>query len=186
MLARLGLAALLALSLAPSIAHAQGNGAETVQCQMVRVMQWLSIAVAAGGGADYDALSLRERVACGGGVEAADPEYWPNGVTLHTGGNWYYPSGVAAISGGATYYPNGVTAGNNGVWYYPNGVTMQSGAQLYLPNGAASSEAGLVEFALSRLPRERADELLGYRMRTTDPFWRTVFLIVLVSEASRA
>lgn len=187
MLARFVLAALLALVVAPSsIAHAQGNGVETTQCQMVRMMEWLSIAAGVASGPSYDALSLRERVACGGGVEAADPEYWPNGATLRSGDNWYYPNGAAAVSGGSSYFPNGAAAGTGGVWYYPNGAAMQSGAQFYLPNGAASSEAGLVEYAMSRLSRERSDELLGFRMRTSDPFWRTVFLIVLVSEASRA
>ena len=62
---------------------------------------------------------------------------------------------------------------------------MSGGGQFYLPNGAASSESGLVEYAMSRVARERFDELLGMRMRATDPFWRTLFLVVLVSEASR-
>jgi hypothetical protein len=177
---------LLALSFAPSLAHAQGNGTETQQCQMIRMMQWLSIAAGAASGPEYEALSLRERVACGGGIEAGDPEYWPTGATLRSGGTWYFPNGATALSGETTYYPNGATAGSGGTWYYPNGATMYSGGQYYLPNGASSSESGLLEYAMPRLTRERSDELLGLRMRTADPFWRTLFFVVMVSEASRA
>jgi hypothetical protein len=180
------LAALVFLAVAPSRSEAQTNGTETQQCSMIRVMQWLSIAAGVGSGAEYDALSMRERIACGAGVEASSPEYWPSGATLRSGDAWYYPSGATAITGSATYYPNGATAGSGDAWYYPNGATMMAGGQYYLPNGASSSESGVLEYAMGRLSRERADELLGLRMRSADAFWRNLFFVVMVSEASRA
>jgi hypothetical protein len=177
----------LVVTLAPtSTAHAQANGTVTGQCTMMRAMQWLSIASGVGSGAQYDTLSMRERVACGAGIEAADPEYWPNGGTLRSGDTWYYPNGGTAITSSGTYYPNGGTASSGDTWYYPNGGTMISGAQYYLPNGGSSSESGLLEHAMSRLSRARCDELLGLRMQTSDPFWRSMYFAVLMGEASRA
>lgn len=165
-------------------AHAQQGGV-TWQCDAVRSMMWLAIAQGADGTADYATMGERERIACGMGVEAGPTEYWPSGVVFRSGESWYYPSGVVARSGESWYYPSGVVARSGTSWYYPSGVVMRSGDSWYLPNGVASSESGVMSFALPRVSRERGDELLGLYRASTDYGWAMTYLLVLASEANR-
>lgn len=159
------------------------NRPETEQCSVLRAMQWLD------GAAPMDPsyrqmVDDRERVTCAAGLEAAETEYWPNGVTFRSGDAWYYPSGTTYYSGGSWYYANGVTFASGGSWYYASGVTLASGGSWYAPSGVVSSESGLLTDALSRLSRERGDELLGARSRPgTADFWRMIYLMTMVWES---
>jgi hypothetical protein len=177
--------ALAALALGPSTALAQQGGV-TQQCAVIRAMQWLTIVENGGVGPDYDAMAIRERVACGGGVEAADVEYWPSGATFRNGTTWYYPSGTYAAAGDTWYYPSGTYALSGGTWYYPHGGYARSGSTWYDWSGSYSSESALLSTVYARLSRERTDELLGLRANAAgDDFWQTVYFLVMVSEASR-
>lgn len=157
---------------------------ETEQCTNLWAMEWLTVTAGQYGSADYQALTQREQVACSG-VEAGATEYWGNGVTFRSGSTWYYPNGVTAISGDTFYYPNGVTAMSGSTLYYPNGVTALSGSQYYDTRGTTSSESGLLTLAASGLTRERYAELSQRRSSATTTFWRNMYLLVMVSEASR-
>lgn len=182
---------LLTIALASAIALLAGTAEAqnqqqpaTEQCAVMRAMQWLANVSPPLDAAARQMLDERERVACAAGIEAAPQEYWPNGVTLRSGDAWYYPNGVTYTSGSAWYYPNGVTFASSNAWYYPNGVTMAANGTWYAPDGATSSETGLMTFALSRLRRERGDELLGLRGAPgCADFWRMVYLLTMVWEA---
>ncbi|MFO0710385.1 MAG: hypothetical protein U0353_11135 [Sandaracinus sp.] len=188
---RLALASLIvlaSLSLAPR-ASAQNNQTVTEQCAILRAMQWLDNATTRGGNglsAEHRGmLDARERVACATGSDAAQTEYWPNGGLLRSGGAWYYPNGGMYQSGaGAFYYSNGGMFSASDSWYYPNGGMLTSGGNWYAPDGSMSSETGLLTLALSRIARERGDQLLGLRQQERTDFWRMVYLVALVWEAT--
>ena len=147
-------------------------------------MEWLAITAGQYGSSDYQTMADREQVACSG-VEAGATEYWPNGVTFRSGSTWYYPNGVTAYSGSTWYYPNGVTAMSGSTLYYPNGVTALSGSQYYDFRGVTTSESGLLTTASSGLTRERFADLNGRRASATTTFWRNLYLLTMVTEASQ-
>ncbi len=190
---RLVLAALALATVVLSSSQAQAQNSQnqqaTEQCAVMRAMMWLDNAVARGGsglGAEQRAmLDARERVACATGVEAQPTEYWPNGGLLRSGDAWYYPNGGMYQSGsGAWYYSNGGMFASGSSWYYPHGGMLASSGTWYGPDGSMSSETGLLTLALSRLPRERGDQLLGLRNGEQTDFWRMVYLVAMVWEAT--
>jgi hypothetical protein len=188
---RLVLASCLALAalLSSNVASAQNNQRATEQCSVLRAMQWLDNATARGGSAlspDHRGMvDTRERVACGTGAEAAATEYWPNGTMLRSGDTWYFPNGTMYQSGSGTwYYSNGTMFVSGATWYYPNGTMLASNGTWYGPDGSMSSETGLLTLALSRIERSRGDQLLGLRNQETNDFWRMVYLVSLVWEAT--
>lgn len=183
---RLLLTSLLLLATLTAAPAAAQQGGVTWQCDAIRSMMWLAIAAGMDGSPDYATMGERERIACGMGMEAGPTEYWPSGGVFRSGETWYYPNGGVARSGETWYYPHGGTARSGTTWYYPNGGVMRSGDAWYLPNGTASSESGVVSFALPRVSRERGDELMGLHRNSTDYGWAMTYLVVLVSEASRA
>lgn len=177
--------ALVLSALVPALATAQQGGV-TQQCEVVRAMQWLAVAQNGGVGPDYDTMSVRERVACGGGVEAAEVEYWPNGTTFRNGSTWYYPNGTYAAVGDTWYYPSGTYALSGGTWYYPHGGYARAGTTWYDWTGGYSSESALLSIVYARLARGRADELMNLRSNAAgSDFWQTIYFIVMVAEASR-
>lgn len=188
---RFVLAASLALAsiLSATTASAQNNQRATEQCSVLHAMQWLDNATARGGaGLSAEArgmIDTRERVACATGTDAAATEYWPNGTMFRSGDTWYYPNGTMYQSGSGTwYYSNGGMFASGSTWYYPNGGMLAANGTWYGPDGAMSSETGLLTLALSRLPRARGDELLNLRNQESNDFWRTVYLVAMVWEAT--
>jgi hypothetical protein len=159
------------------------NARATELCSVMRAMQWLAD-IQGGMSPDVRApIDMRERVACGAGIEAAPDERWENGAMLRSGDAWYYPNGAMYYSGSAWYYPNGAMFASGNAWYYPHGGMLATGGTYYAPNGAMSSESALLAQAIQRLPRERGDWLLGLYQNESVPFWRTVYLARMVWES---
>ncbi len=179
----------LATLLSTAAASAQNNQRATEQCSVLRAMQWLDNATTRGGsglsGEARAMIDTRERVACATGSDAAATEYWPNGTMLRSGDTWYYPNGTMYQSGsGAWYYSNGTMFVSGTSWYYPSGTMLASNGTWYGPDGSMSSETGLLTLALSRLPRPRGDELLNLRNQESTDFWRMVYLMAMIWEAT--
>jgi hypothetical protein len=104
---------------------------------------------------------------------------------LRSGDTWYFPNGTMYQSGsGAWYYSNGTMFVSGATWYYPSGTMLASNGTWYGPDGSMSSETGLLTLALSRIERSRGDQLLGLRNQETSDFWRMVYLVSLVWEAT--
>lgn len=188
-IALFSLALSLFLGTGASRVEAQNNTRISEQCAVLRAMQWLDNATARGGSSlspeHRGMLDTRERVACSTGTEAAATEYWPNGGMLRSNDTWYYPNGGMYQSGsGAWYYSNGGMFASGQTWYYPNGGMFASNGTWYGPDGAMSSETGLLTLALSRIARERGDQLMGLRNAETNDFWRMIYLVSLVWEAT--
>ena len=179
----------LFVALGASRVEAQNNQRVSDQCAVLRAMQWLDNVTGRGGSglsAEHRGmLDTRERVACSTGTEAAPTEYWPNGGMLRSNDTWYYPNGGMYQSGsGAWYYSNGGMFASGQSWYYPSGGMLASNGTWYAPDGSMSSETGLLTLALSRIARDRGDQLLGLRNAETNDFWRMIYLVSLVWEAT--
>lgn len=153
-------------------------------CVATQWMEWLTLAADPSGGPDFPVLQARERTACELRLDARSGDTWPNGRTAMQFDAWFYPNGRTANQFGAWYYPDGQVAFQFNAWFYPSGRVARQFDNWYLPDGTRTSVAGVVEYALARLPADRGEELLAsYRSSTGE--WQSLMLIVMASEASR-
>jgi hypothetical protein len=174
---------LFAVVASPSAPHAAAqNTPVTMQCQVLRGMQWLDNMTRGLSSEARAMVDQRERIGCGMGVEAQPMEYWPNGGVFRSGDQWYYPHGGVYYAGNYYFSNGGVFATSTGEYYYPNGGLIFGSGNWYAVNGGLSSETGIMSAALPRLSRQRGDELLGYYRRETDSLWRMIYLTSLAWE----